>query len=239
MDLSRYPSCNLSTQFCISVIRSRLCRCRRDTPRTRRWTWNELSSFETLCTACQQFPAAPLTQKHPAAPVAAHSMHFWEQDAVHDHEHSVAVSRNSFHHAWHDHEHNVAVSRKSLLVVSFPHLRICFWVWDSVSDNVLLQFPAAPSTLFCLQFPAAPQTEPESNCRFSGILETSGPQEEDCPLFKLAKIKHTDLGFASAGSPSVFLLNSLAGFWCPHIWFESWGPSWFYQTTNLTPLCGS
>ena len=75
----------------------------------------------------------------------------------------------------------------------------CFWVWDSVSDNVLLQFPAAPSTPFCLQFPAAPQTEPESNCRFSGILETSGPQEEDCPLFKLAKIKHTDLGFASAG----------------------------------------
>ena len=35
-----------------------------------------------------------LTQKHPAAAavaVAAHSMHFWEQDAVHDHEHSVAV----------------------------------------------------------------------------------------------------------------------------------------------------
>ena len=32
-------------------------------------------------------------------------------------------------------------------------------------------------------------------------------------------------------------LNSLVSFWCPHIWFESWGPSWFYQTTNLTPLC--
>ena len=42
----------------------RLCRCRLDTPGTRRWTWNELSSFETLCTACQQFPAAPLTQKN-------------------------------------------------------------------------------------------------------------------------------------------------------------------------------
>ena len=28
------------------------------------------------------------------------------------------------------------------------------------------------------------------------------------------------------------------GFWCQCIWFESWGPNWFYQTTYRTQLCG-
>ena len=28
------------------------------------------------------------------------------------------------------------------------------------------------------------------------------------------------------------------GFWCPHIWWGSWGPSWFCRTPTLTRLCG-
>ena len=28
------------------------------------------------------------------------------------------------------------------------------------------------------------------------------------------------------------------GSWCQCIWFESWGPNWFYQTTNQEQLCG-
>ena len=31
--------------------------------------------------------------------------------------------------------------------------------------------------------------------------------------------------------------NFLCWFWCQHICFRFWGPSWFCQTTNLTRLC--
>ena len=56
------------------------------------------------------------------------------------------------------------------------------------------------------QFPAAPFTDPESSWGFTGILETSGPKEEDCPLFRLVEIEHTDLGFVTASHlPSSFL----------------------------------
>ena len=65
----------------------------------------------------------------------------------------------------------------------FPHLRTRFWFLDSVLDNVPLAI---------------------SHC-FPAKLETSGPKEEDCPLFKLVEIKHTDLVVAAAGSPSIFL----------------------------------
>ena len=32
--------------------------------------------------------------------------------------------------------------------------------------------------------------------------------------------------------------NQRVGFWCQHIWFGSWNPSWFCQTTGLTQICG-
>ena len=77
--------------------------------------------------------------------------------------------------------------------------------WTLFWTMSCLQFLAAPWTMSRSQFPAALLTDAQSSCGSTGILDTSGPKEEDGPLFRRVEIKHTDLSFANAGSSSFFL----------------------------------
>ena len=123
--------------------------------------------------------------------------------------------------------------------------------------------------MFRCSFSATPLHRSRIELRIPRALEASGSKEEDCSLFRCVKIKHTDLGFATASSSSVFLswilFDMVVAFsrerkWLrddtdkimmlnrQRRWFHSsrvklalvnMSTSWFLVSTYLIWICGS
>ena len=70
----------------------------------------------------------------------------------------------------------------------------------SILENTFLGLGLCFGQCPACSFPRLLQQTPNPIADSMGILETSGPKEEDCCQFKFNEIKHTDLGFATAGS---------------------------------------
>ena len=102
-------------------------------------------------------------------------------------------------------EHEVAHRPGAELSHTAPCCSLPQLLWDGLSSFHTWEHVTGYWFLSCCSFPKLLCTDPESSCGFTRALEASRPKEEACSMFKFLEFKHTDLGFATAGSPSVCL----------------------------------
>ena len=143
------------------------------------------------------------------------------------------------------------------MIIFLPRLRIRFWVLDPVWRR----FPCAPwnriptldlpgrmkhpnlTNKCCLVLRRFLDTE-HADFRFAAASSSSiflswAPMDMVLPyLFENNCWTNEEDGSIHHAWNYLWLTCPEVDFRCQHIWYGCWGPSWSYQTTILTQLCG-